>query len=345
MENKGRDAGEKYSRQHARNWIARLAKASYNDLKELMEIQADWQDDSQYHQYPEQRKRRNKFLNELMLGKRGIKEKSIVRIPPHGLERGMVLDGSDAKKFLANFKMGKRVVLPPSGWSTRPDIARSFGPGGDFDPEDGQVAIVMRLKAKKGTNNQLIGHHCSNVGSMLRDVANPFEDEIRKNEKKITKIQKQMDRADEAGDDDRFLDLEDEMLQLIDRNDDLYDEAHEIEEPTGYDDEFEVIRPGGVGQRVVKVEKHIFRQRHGIDDFYDKDKKDGTPKVVYVIEMEDSGVVPRNLWKEATNPVPRRQRFKELKRALYKYINGTVGFRRKKQDDKTDRTDTSREES
>lgn len=311
---------EKFATQQHKSWTKKLANNHPKAFAELMNIQSRWQNYAQWKESSSAyRKSRNRRLNNILMGKFGGK-RAVTKVPAKGIERGMQLNPSDAKTFLKQFRIGKRVVLPPSGWSAKKDLARSFGPGSPWSTSQ-DVSVIMTLKPKKGSNNTMIAYQCRGAGEI------GYEIESRGDEAG-DKLQYQIDTLE-----DKLLDLEwdekeDTALyrKLEKKHRDLQNQLFDLESqgtgdyfevPDGYEEEHEIIRPGGVAQIVTKVRKYVF---------WNTDWSTGKtiPKLVYHIELEDRGAVGKSLWKEAKEPVESQS----VKDIILKYMNTT--FRRTK---------------
>jgi hypothetical protein len=106
---------------------------------ELLEVQTTWQTESQYHLPASQRRQQNLFLNAVTSGPPPATLNNIQR----PIERGMTVEQNDAEEFLKTFRVGEDIELPPSGFSTRPSIARSYANGGTAKSQD--IGVVLRL--------------------------------------------------------------------------------------------------------------------------------------------------------------------------------------------------------
>jgi len=306
---------DKYGKQQAKTWTAALENDNEKAYNNLMMVQSDWQGDSQYLVSPKQRKKRNKFLNETLMGKNGAGKPAVTKVPPTGIERGMVMKEKDLKKFLANFKVGRKVVIPPSGWSASPETARNFGPAAI---ELGRgIGIIMKLRPKKGSNNSMIGYNCVGAGVNLEKKVSDYRKKYNQLERKIDPIADKLLWQDDTRDakyqklESQYEKLIDEQYQIEIKIDELEDRLAEINE---YEHESEIIRPGSVAQKVVSIKRHVISDP-------------GRPGIIYEIELEDAGPVSRKLWMEKDLSLINKYKA-IIKQTLYQYMNGTVGFKR-----------------
>jgi len=322
---KNEKINRKYAEQQHAAFTAHLFNTDNESFKKLMNIQETWQEYSQWENEPELwRKRRNRFLNELFSGETTGK-KALTKVPAYGIERGMVLSPIDAKAFLMNFKVGKRVVIPPSGWSARLSTARGFGPGGNFYVTDGDIAVLMTLKPKKGSNNTMIGYQCRKAWKILDDKLAELTKKMNTTETVLNGIRRSIRELtdDDETDTPRYKKLKERELELETELASVtfqWEENRKVARPMGYDGEHEIIRPGSVTQKVVRARKYIFKYKASV---WKAGKEEVTyiPRTVYHIELEDAGPVGRNLWKEASTPLSSLR--KKVKETLYKYMNST----------------------
>lgn len=103
--------------------------------RELLHVQAWWQEMPQFKRPSSDRTSTNAFINNICKGP-----------PPatleidHPLERGMMLAKDELPEFLKAFRVGEELEVPPSGFSLDPRQARSFG-----EPGYMRAGVVVRL--------------------------------------------------------------------------------------------------------------------------------------------------------------------------------------------------------
>ena len=339
------------------NWRQEVLLPS--EQSTLIDIQTNWQETSHWNSGNE--KWMNKQINEMC-----AKEKPpTVDINEHVpyIERGMKIDDEHVENFLSNFRIGKDVILPPSGFSARPDIARTFTKPGYASPGNipRGVSVLLRLKPQPKSDT-LVGLHLSNVDENSFGDA-PTERDILDDEPVPPDIDGVRDNSDleeplspnrtDYDTDESFEEasiqydndmeeynqnLEDEYNQALEEYDDLrsdWETEHDnwqmqygkiLDDEYGY--EREIIRPGNVKQKVTNVTKHIFpiTQRGRPQDLH---KLENTI-IIYEIEMEDAGMVDRELWaeqrymRELALMVERDSLLKKAQSVLKKYINNRV---------------------
>lgn len=102
---------------------------------ELIHAQLFWQELPQYGRHDATKARVNALINNVCKGP-----------PPaslqltHPIERGMQLKSGDLEEFMKAIHIGEEMDLPPSGFTTSPVQARTFG-----EPGYGQAGVIMRL--------------------------------------------------------------------------------------------------------------------------------------------------------------------------------------------------------
>ena len=142
---------------------------------ELRSLQESWQVSGQWTSFSKSAKKKMyRFLNDTLTGNPPA---VIHRNTP--IYRGMNMSISDGKKFLKNFKVGKTVQLPPSGFSEKIGVATDFAFGYDHF----SAVIVLHPK-----NNKMIGLHCNSINNSYsgeREIIRPG-----RLENKVLKIEK-----------------------------------------------------------------------------------------------------------------------------------------------------------
>jgi hypothetical protein len=293
------DAGEQTS-----EWRTSLP---IRDLEGLLDIQTEWQGQSQYQRPEYERKERNHNINEVCSGEltNGNPPEITVPLSTGFIERGMQIPPEKLEAFLRNFEVGKDVILPPSGFSADLSIARDFaamrrGYAGR------KVGVLLRIRPAEGSD-KMVGLHLSNSSDLLpnkEEIADIEQNEpVEPDQDDFTFEDEETGERlpDEAAYEEAYINWEtehDEWERELEEMQSRWDSIDSGE----FDEEREIIRPGTVQQKVVSVKKHVFpfqtppsigEPRRTNDDI-SVDKAN----VFYEIEMIDTGQVPPEQYAE-----------------------------------------------
>jgi len=349
------------NRQHE-TWRKRLGPRAFD---EIADAQATWQRDAQWKS--PYRSEMNAVFNHYITRDKPQLQFSKEKRATH-IERGMSLSPVDAAEFLKTFKVGSTVVLPPSGWTMKPAVARQQLPNewstdsdiyNDEEVEatvDQQVdqimgllgidseavarssalnnkarhiGVILKLYPKAGSN-QMVGMHCSGYEKLIEisaekeGITEPLEEpEEPDYNSVIEKYDLEEPDPDDFDSDEEWEEAYDEWSVTLENllsqeyedymwKKEEWENHMEIYEDKYYDigeyeDEIEVIRPGTVAQKVLRVRKHVFPGTGMPEDEGEGPEKEvSSAMIIYEIDLEDVGEIDKKYHIESAYDSPKR---------------------------------------